>query len=223
MSMIHEAYFLDWNMYYGFFDGPPPSSRSKAAWKQAIPRITEKYAALEKKLSPKSWRSDYLERYCSDRAQWIKHASPDSAESLARIHFLSIALSLSGAAKGYERSWDILNTTLASRWDAQSAAMAVLGVYWVGKEWAFVPDLVSYQFGFVEPDVIQGSLAKLKRLTATQFESAIRSIDWTDRYPVYSTKMDNGPMKDAMRALKYLSSNLKAAKTKQKGLFYLLD
>jgi len=224
MSMVHDSYFLDWQRYtHELLNDNWPDPDQPSDWREILPNIKRHLRNVASSNLP-DWKGELLESDLEDNQAAIESDQPSQRiETIRNLNYLALLSCTVDHALGYHYHWDILKEGLRSLIGEQSGDELVLGVYWGGKAWDFPPDLVTYQYGVVLPDMIARHRRLAETVNAKTLASKLREVDWSRNYPIYAQKISDEDVAQTLHVLACLQSNLKHAEEQQCSILYLLN
>jgi hypothetical protein len=225
MSMIHEAYFVDWHQYtHHVLRDSWPDSDDDPTWQRLLPHIKRHLCGTIDSELP-DWKSELLEIYSEGNEDAIRsEGSSHDIESIRNLNFLALLSCTIEEAADYYKFWDTLKHGLRSVLGEQTGDELVLGVYWeCCKAWEFAPDLVTYQYGILLPDMVTRYQPVAEKVTEDAFVSALRRLNFTDSYPVFAAEISDDDVRATVGALRNLQENLQQAHDQSCAVLYLLN
>ena len=169
------------------------------------------------------WKQELMTTHFEDIDSLLEPTEKETIAVIRDLHFLGILSCCVEQGEGYGQCWDLVKECLRHELGNDVGDDLILGSYWEGSAWEFVPDLLSYQFGFLEGDRLKTCHQKVRQVTQERFVSTLQSIDLKENYPTFGRPIGEEGLKWTVAAFQQLNRNLERAAAKGLALFYTLD
>ena len=222
MSMISSAYIFDWKLYEEKINGPDRDPEDVNDWTSALKGIRELYSENKYSYMP-DWKQELIPLYIDDFETILEERDITNLDEVCRMHFLGILACCTEEGDFYESDWDLLKQPLRLEFGNDIGDDLILGYYWQGSAWDFPPDIINYQFGFLEGDRMKEYNEKVLGLSEERLVEQLGKIDPADTYGIPRDSLNSDDIEGAIEAFKKLKRNLSRAIEKDLALFYMLD
>ncbi len=222
MSMTHSSYLLDWKTYLSKINGPALNPEKADEWKSAADAIRA-FCNPKQIAKMPEWKQELISLRIDDLDELLKPRKKDTLQHIRDLHLLGILWCCVEEGEGYDKAWDLLKECLRQELGKDVGDDLVLGQYWEGSAWEFVPDSFSYQFGFLEDEMLNKRHAKATEMTEARLISALKSLDLKENYPFYESRLEPKEVPWVVDSLHQLHRNLERALKGGFAIFYTLD
>lgn len=220
--MIHSTHLLDWRLYSSKIGGPSRDPGKPNDWASATESIRALCSPKEFSRMP-DWKQELINNLFEDLEILLKPKKKETIQDIRDLHFLGILCCCVEQGEGYDKAWDVVKECLRHELGNEVGDDLILGRYWSGGAWNFIPDLLSYQFGFLEGERLKSCHQKALCMTDEKLVALLGKIDLKENYPSFGVILEPDDIKWVVESFHQLGRNLKRASERDLALFYMLD